>query len=77
MAVAEFPFPILGLNEGWATDSQPVGTSPALNNVRPYGTFDERGRGGQRPGLTKGSSVQIASTEVPVVQLLQVTVVAT
>lgn len=71
----EIAFPLAGKNENLATHQQPPYTTPDLKNVRPYDTQDERARGGQRPGLVKGNSVQVASTKSPVVALVQVTTV--
>ena len=45
------PFPLAGLNRRAAFRQQPPYTSPDMSNVWPIGTFEERMRGGSRPGL--------------------------
>ncbi len=77
MPPLDLPFPLLGKDENWAGHKQPPLTSPGLKNVRPYGTIDNRARGGQRPAQIKDNSVQIAGTADPVMQMVQVTVVNT
>jgi len=69
------PFPFKGLDKGRVTSQQPEGTSPDLNNVRPYDVLDNRARGGQRPGLDKIYSQQISGETIPIVTLLSVTII--
>lgn len=56
----ELKFPIQGLHEGLPAEDQPPMTSPSLRNVRPFDTEEDRIRGGQRPGLVKAYSTQVA-----------------
>jgi len=67
-------FPHKGYHKGSATTSQPPGTSPHLLNVRSYDSLDDRARGGQRPGLDKWSSTNVANSS-PIIEIVQVTVV--
>ena len=52
-----FPFPLGGLDTNWAYTNQPKDTSPDLRNVRAYSVDEERARGGTRPGLAVGHSL--------------------
>ena len=72
----ELLFPFKGKHKGLPASKQPTGTSPDLQNVRPYDTLDDRGRGGQRPGMDKKFSQQIGGTAYPIVAIISVTVVA-
>lgn len=72
----ELYFPYKGKHIGFPASKQPQGTSPDLNNVRPYDTLDNRIRGGQRPGLSKKYIQQIGGFPNAVVELLSVTVVS-
>ena len=67
----ELKFPIQGLHEGLPAKDQPPLTSPSLQNVRPFDVEEDRIRGGQRPGLVKAYSTQIAGNH-PVIQILQI-----
>lgn len=70
------PFPIKGLHTGFAAGVQPPQTAVDLKNVRPYDTFDNRLRGGQRPGLVKwGEADQISGRTQPIVAMVAVTYV--
>ncbi|KKL59307.1 hypothetical protein LCGC14_2216680 [marine sediment metagenome] len=69
------PFPIKGINKGRTTADQPGMTSPAMKNMRPYDTLDNRARGGQRPGQDKRYSQQIGGEAFPIVAICTVTVV--
>ena len=51
------PFPLGGLDTNWAFTNQPKETSPSLGNVRAYSVDAERARGGTRPGLAVGHSL--------------------
>jgi len=55
----ELSFPSSGLHEGLPAEKQPLATSPALKNVRPFDVEEERIRGGQRPGLVKAYETQV------------------
>jgi len=46
-------FPLGGLHKSSAYQAQPPFTTPDCLNVRPRGVFEERQRGGSRPGLGK------------------------
>lgn len=72
----KFPFPVGGLDEAQAYTSQPPYTSPDLQNVRAFDTVEERWRGGQRPGLSKGWEQQLGGGE-PIYYMGQVTIVET
>lgn len=69
----EFRFPLKGKNVGVPTSKQPGETSRDLNNVRPR--FDGEYIGGQRPGVDKRYSQQIGGAELPIVNIVTVTVV--
>ena len=69
----ELTFPIKGKSVGLPSSKQPEGTSRDLNNVRPY--WDGRLVGGQRPGLSKKYTQQIAGDSIPVVAMCSVTTV--
>jgi hypothetical protein len=56
------PFPIKGVNEGWAFGQQPEGTSPDALNVLPIDVQEDRIRGGQRWGLTKYFEDEVGGT---------------
>ena len=73
--MAELYFPINGLHKGIRPGAQPEGTSPDLNNVRPYDVLDNRLRGGQRPGLSKLYSEQIGGETGPIVAISSITIV--
>ena len=65
-----------GYHKGGPTTRQPPGTSPHLQNVRPYDPLDDRARGGQRPAVVKWSTTQVSGTIAgSVVEMVQVTVV--
>lgn len=68
-------FPIKGQDKGRATGQQPEGTSPDLDNVRPYDTLDNRARGGQRPGVSKLYTEQISGGAAAIVAICSVTVI--
>ena len=69
-------FPIKGIHKGAAGSAQPEFTSPDMNNVRPYDALERRVRGGQRPGLSKLYSQQIAGTATAIVAICSVTTVS-
>ena len=70
----EVKFPLKGINKNWANSEQPPLTSPVMLNVRPYGTSENRLRGGQRPGLNNTDyASRLADANDPVVEILSVT----
>jgi len=73
--MAELYFPTKGIHKGIRPGAQPEGTSPDLNNVRPYDVLDNRLRGGQRPGLAKLYPEQIGIDKAAIVSICSVTVV--
>ena len=68
-------FPTKGIYKGTAAASQPDGTSPDMNNVRPRDVLEHRVRGGQRPGLQKLYSQQIGGAAVAIVAICSVTTI--
>lgn len=52
-------FPFGGYHRGFAYQQQPPYTSPDCRNVWPVGTFENRLRGGSRPGLEKTYAQQL------------------
>jgi len=69
------PFPFMGINKGKAASDQPPLTVPDMKNVRVYDVLGNRARGGQRPGLNKLYSEQIAGLDSPIVAICSVTTV--
>ena len=69
MALQEFPLPIQGFSEGVGVGDTPQQFSGYLNNVRPLDTLERRLRLGQRPGLDKKYSQQIAGLSGPIVAI--------
>lgn len=69
----ELIFPLAGLNVATEYGRQPKQTTPVGVNVRAYEVLAKRGRGGQRPGLTKYIPQQLP-TGVHVIQHLNVLV---
>ena len=67
----EIFFPFGGLNESLSFEKQPPITSSDLRNVRPHDVEEERGRGGQRPGLLKAFSTRVTG-DYPIVAMVQV-----
>ena len=54
-------WPVGGVVRRFAFQSQPPYTCPDALNVRPDATFDDRQRGGSRPGIEKALSTQLGS----------------
>ena len=56
---------------------QPEGTTPHIQNMRPFEPLGDRARGGQRPGLDKWSTTLLSDSSAvsPIVEIVQVTVV--
>lgn len=74
--MATVPFPLHGIDKGRNIPEQPEHTSPAMNNMRSYDVLGNRMRGGQRPGLAKLYTQQIASLAGPVVAICSITVIS-
>ncbi len=72
--MASLPFPYHGIDKGRNIPDQPEHTSPAMNNMRSFDVLGNRMRGGQRPGLSKLYTQQIASVAGPIVAICSVTV---
>ncbi len=72
MANLRLTFPVRGVNKSRVPEGQPEATSPDINNMRPFDVFDERLRGGQRPGLVKWSTDQIGGVDSPIVTICTV-----
>ncbi len=63
-------FPFNGIDKGRALSDQPEMTAPNMNNMRPYGAFNNRMLGVQRPAQDKwGAGTQIGGAEQPVVAM--------
>ncbi len=69
-------FPFRGYHVGVGTEKQPPGTTPYIQNMRVIDSLDGRLRGGSRGGLKRGYSEQISSVAMPVVELIQITIVS-
>lgn len=67
----EINFPVNGLDTGRAYEKQPVLTTPACRNVRPFDVDEDRVRGGQRPALVKAFSDQVGGSH-PIIAMVQV-----
>lgn len=57
----QFQYPIGGLDQSLAYARQPPNTTPDAVNQRPYDVFENRGRGGTRPGLDRANYTQLGS----------------
>lgn len=51
-------YPLAGLHRGAALQRQPPYTTPDAQNMRPRDVFDQRERGGSRPGVTREFGTQ-------------------
>lgn len=60
----ELIFPLKGISEGWAFGHQPEGTTPDALNVLPIDAIGSRIRGGQRSGLSKFCTAQLADSAI-------------
>ncbi len=67
--------PLLGRSAGFNWDNQPALTTDYMSNVIPIDQLEQRIRLGQRPGLDKGFNQQIGAGPVPIVEMLQITVI--
>ena len=76
MANFQVPLPIKGINKALQPETQPEGTSPYMNNVRPRSTGDKKLRLSKRPAFDKWSATQINGVTQPIVKLILVTSVA-
>jgi len=71
----KIPFPIRGLHTGVRSTTQPEFTSPSLLNMRPLNPKTGRYTGAQRPPLSKRYTQQIASTTLPIIDIVSVATV--
>ena len=67
----KLPLPIKGYHVGGVTKEQPPLTSPSMRNIRPFDAEEERGRIGQRPGLTKAFDTQVGGDH-PIIRMVQI-----
>lgn len=72
-----FAFPLKGINRNFAEADQIPRSAPDMLNVRPLDVFENRIRGGKRPGLQIEFTTRIGGTTKPVVAIDQVTIVET
>ena len=75
MANKIFQPPIGGFSEGINVEDSPVQYSGYMNNVRPIDVLERKLRIGQRPGLDKKYTQQIAGVAGPIVCACSVSVV--
>jgi hypothetical protein len=68
-------FPFKGYHVGLGTEKQPANTTPYIQNMRVIDVQDGRFRGGQRGGLLKAYDEQISGNTLPVIELIQITIV--
>lgn len=73
MANKTFPLPIKGFSEGLDVKDSPPNTSGYMNNVIVVDVLERRLRLGQRPGVDKKYTQQIAGVSGPIVALCSVT----
>ena len=73
--VSELRFPLGGLERGGAYPKQPPFTTPNAQNVWPIDAYEERARGGSRPGIDRAFDTQLGSGN-PIRLLDYVTVIA-
>lgn len=71
----QLQFPFMGKDTGRSAAQQPQLTAPDMKNVRVYDVLANRARGGQRPGLNKLYSEQIATFAGAIVAICSVTTV--
>ena len=71
----EITFPIKGINKALSSDKQPGETSPDMNNMRLFNPKTGRYTGAQRPPLSKRYTEQIASADLPVLDMCSVATV--
>ena len=74
--MAQLQFPMGGLDEAQAYQTQQPYTTPDCQNVRPHGTLERRARGGSRPGLDYSHYEQLQSGK-PIRLLDQFTYIGT
>ena len=70
--VLELTFPAQGLSENLAYKDQPPLTTPIMANMRLRSVFENRAGGGQREGMVKAFTTQIA-VDKPVLKIVVVT----
>ena len=75
MPPKEFALPIRGINYGFLIDKTPLEYSGFMDNVRARDVLENRIRLGQRPGLEKAYTQQIAGISAPIVAVCSVTTV--
>jgi len=63
-SLADFPFPLRGLDVSTEFELQPDETTPTGLNVRSYEPGTQRGRGGSRPGLVRYVPLQVSDTHL-------------
>lgn len=68
-------FPFKGYHKGLGAEKQPAATTPWIQNMRVIDAQDNRFRGGQRGGLKKAYDEQISDATMPIVLLIQITIV--
>jgi len=73
---AHLQFPVAGLDRSKSYRNQPPFTTPHAVNVRSIGTLEGRGRGGQRPGLTKAYETDLGGTVRMLAQVTHLETVA-
>ncbi len=56
---ADLRFPVKGIDTSQAYGAQQPGTTPLGINVRAYDVFQQRSRGGSRPGLVRYINAQV------------------
>lgn len=71
----KFDIPIKGYSEGVNVIETPTSMSGDMGNVRPIDSLEKKLRIGQRNGMKKEFSTQIAGTASPVVYLGSITVI--
>lgn len=69
----DLPFPLKGKDSNFSVTKQPPLTSSEIENVRPYDVFEDRARGGQRPGLQKWASEQVGGGAYHIDRIVQIT----
>jgi hypothetical protein len=66
----EFVFPVAGVLRRHAQQSQQPYSTPKALNIRPESVWEQRYRGGTRPGLTKAFSTQLGISSNRAVRML-------
>ncbi len=63
--------PVNGLFRGGSFRQQPIGTTPACNNIRPNDTEANRKRVAQRPGVTEACESELSDGR-PVLRMVSI-----